>query len=1053
MHRRKKNAMDHRPNLSPLVRLLQACAALALLGMPAAHAEDVDLFLNNPVSDAARPNILLLVDNAASNNSTITQLPNASGTKKLDMIKDVLHILSEPLTSPYFPACTVTTQTVGDETTEVRSPVGCITRAEANTIITKVNLGLMMFAGGSVKGGYVRSHIRRMDVAANRTTLWSKISGGIPSANNAPYGKMMHEAYLYFNGGVAYQGFETNQFDTDARNPLSLTRYKSPVTDACQPNSIIFLGTGGPDTAEDNDVRTLLNGLGGVLTSDPISFNPTNYTSNWTDEYARTLYRNDVAPTFDGKQNVITYTVAIQSPSDNNFNTAGNRSARALMASAANQGGGEYVLGQDGQAVLNAVLNAIRKMLPQNSVFAAVTLPVSVNVRGTFLNQVYMGQFRPDPNARALWPGNLKQYQIAVTADGAPYLSDRSGVKNAEDTTNGFLKSDITSFWSRSSTFWSGPTFVNQGMTSSDAPDGSIVEKGGTAQKQRTDFATSTGRAARKIYTCNSGACVANSNLSSVLFNTSNTSIKSQLGLLTTADQDALIEWVRGVDNMDDNGDGDLTDVRAYLHGDLLHSRPAVVNYNRTAGNRDVVVYYGSNDGLFRAVKGGQDDSDGFEKWSMVFPEFLSKLKTIRENNLAIGPGLTDFKKPYFADGPVSVYQNDVNGDGVLRASDGDKVWLFVGMRRGGRFIYALDVSDPDTPKFMWKIDNTTTSSGTAVFADLGQTWSTIRPTTIRHQTGPVLIFGGGYDPLKEDPQPALSPNVMGNAIFVVDAQSGNYIHRITHADMGAIVADLTLLDRDGDGKTDRIYAVDTKANLWRVDIDNATVTNWTIHKMASLGGTGADARKFLNKPDVVLGTTFDAVLIGAGDREHPFEEGIVDRFYMVKDKFLGLAGGLSCGTTSVPATCTHADLVDVTSNQLQGGTLPADKQGWYITFRSGEKMVSSPVTVYGNVIFGTNQRVASTSLNSCYNLGVARLYQVDFLTGGAISDLNADGVINVNDRSEEVKGGGYLPSAVYSPVVIDGKRRDVVCVGTRCFKPGGQAFDTSRTRTYWYKK
>ena len=57
-------------------------------------------------------------------------------------------------------------------------------------------------------------------------------------------------------------------------------------------------------------------------------------------------------------------------------------------------------------------------------------------------------------------------------------------------------------------------------------------------------------------------------------------------------------------------------------------------------------------------------------------------------------------------------------------------------------------------------------------------------------------------------------------------------------------------------------------------------------------------------------------------------EEGIVDRFYMVKDKFLGLAGGLSCGTTASPATCTHADLVDVTSNQLQGGTLPADKQG-----------------------------------------------------------------------------------------------------------------------------
>jgi len=51
------------------------------------------------------------------------------------------------------------------------------------------------------------------------------------------------------------------------------------------------------------------------------------------------------------------------------------------------------------------------------------------------------------------------------------------------------------------------------------------------------------------------------------------------------------------------------------------------------------------------------------------------------------------------------------------------------------------------------------------------------------------------------------------------------------------------------------------------------------------------------------------------------------------------------------------------------------------------------------------------------------------------------------------VAGGGYLPSAVFSPVMIEGKRRDVVCVGTRCFKPGGAKYDTRRHRTYWFKQ
>ena len=34
-----------------------------------------------------------------------------------------------------------------------------------------------------------------------------------------------------------------------------------------------------------------------------------------------------------------------------------------------------------------------------NSVFASVSLPVSVNTEGTFLNQVYIGMFRPDEKA------------------------------------------------------------------------------------------------------------------------------------------------------------------------------------------------------------------------------------------------------------------------------------------------------------------------------------------------------------------------------------------------------------------------------------------------------------------------------------------------------------------------------------------------------------------------------------------------------------------------------------------------------------------------------
>jgi type IV pilus assembly protein PilY1 len=102
-------------------------------------------------------------------------------------------------------------------------------------------------------------------------------------------------------------------------------------------------------------------------------------------------------------------------------------------------------------------------------------------------------------------------------------------------------------------------------------------------------------------------------------------------------------------------------------------------------------------------------------------------------------------------------------------------------------------------------------------------------------------------------------------------------------------------------------------------------------------------------------------------------------------------------------------------------------------------------------VIFGTNKPTSSSG--TCGNLGEARLYQIGFKTGNAVQDLNDDGVVDASDRSQVLAGGGYPPSPVYSPVDIEGKRRDVVCVGTHCFKPGGANFDARRKRTYWYKK
>ena len=566
-----------------------------------------------------------------------------------------------------------------------------------------------------------------------------------------------------------------------------------------------------------------------------------------------------------------------------------------------------------------------------------------------------------------------------------------------------------------------------------------VVEKGGAAQRLRQDYATSQG--ARKLYTCN-GTCTTGSLLSANLFNSSNTAITTALlGAADATERTDLINWVRGADNKDnEDGNGVSTDIRARIHGDIVHSRPAVVNYNRNGGDNDIMVYYGTNGGVFHAVKGGQADANGGEKWGMIFPEFLSKLKRLRDNNPDISATDT---KPYFSDGSISVYQKDANNDGKYVAADGDKVYIYTGMRRGGRFAYGLDVSDPLNPKYLWKIDN----SGS--FAELGQTWSTMRPAIIRGSSDPVVIFGAGYDAENEDTIPATTNN-KGRGIFVVNGVTGALIKHIMPIGMGSVPADIAVLDRNNDGKSDRIYATDTKGNVWRLDIDDANPNNWASFKIASLGGTGVNARKFLDKPDVVFGTTHDAVLIGSGDREHPFESTVTNRFYMLKDSKVGLVGGLLCGSDVVKRTCVEIDLADITSNPFQDTALPSTVNGWYLTLATGEKVVGNPITAFGVVYFGTNRPTPPEPGVCSSNLGEAKLYTVGFERGNATYDVNGNGLINTSDRSVKLAGGGFPPTPTSARVTVDNKVVDVICTGPTCLAPPNVTTNTKRFRTYW---
>lgn len=555
----------------------------------------------------------------------------------------------------------------------------------------------------------------------------------------------------------------------------------------------------------------------------------------------------------------------------------------------------------------------------------------------------------------------------------------------------------------------------------------------------------------------------------------------------TSVTRDGLIKWVRGEDNVgDEQGPGGAVTIRPSVHGDVLHSRPVALNYG---GNTGVVVYYGANDGVYRAVNGNQTaaigtTTAGGELWGFIPRDFFGKLKRLHTNSPDLllpstpsGILPAPESKDYFADGSTSVYQL-LNADGTT-----NKAYIYLAMRRGGNFIYALDVSAPANPVFLWKIGQSglTTPSGFTAgtdFAELGQTWSAPKVALIKgYNDGsgnakPVMIFGAGYS-TTQDTQPATADNV-GRGVYIVDAVTGALVWRATYGTSSvcsgtatkaactvlgmnhSIPSDITLMDRDNDGYIDRLYAADVGGNVWRIDLQrsgsatNNTPDFWRVNQVASLGGGGVPLRKFFFPPDVIPTSSFDAVIIGSGDREHPLSSTSTrDRIFVLKDTATGNDGS---GLTTI----ANSDLYDATTTLYSAAT--GTNKGYFKDFLAGEKGVNAPLTVAGYTYYGTNQPIPPSSTSCTSNLGQAKGYRLDSLTGavdskvyygGGLPPSPVAGVVNVRVQGESTDSS--VPFCI-------GCGGNPSCVGVDCNSAlgGGKPpinVPTSRTRTYWYQE
>lgn len=1131
-----------------MIQLFRAALMPVLLGfLLPVQAEDIDIY--SAKADSTKPNVLFVIDTGANFGATAAVpctaysaaagggVPSLGGTgggvEQCALVESIVALPNDTVNMG------ILVNNGNNFATDVRqveesayhetcmgSAGGCLIRKL--TLMTSTNKNNLI------------AFIKSWKLSGNNTPTEFKVkSGGDATASN------MQEAWAYYNGKTGMSG-------KDYQNSI--------VGAGCQKNFIIFIGnslnnSGGPGDTATPSADNLTTGLRSTQVaatasqllkiSDKVVFDAktcgvssisagnsaSDWSQNWADEWARLMYGQDGSSTLDSTQNIRTYTIGII---DNSGNNTCKPDYPALLTTTAKYGGGKYFQTGNAGEVKKALEEVLNEIQAVNSVFSAASLPVSVNAQGTYLNQIFLGMFRPDPEARPRWLGNLKQYQFILTGSGLQ-LGDNTYKDGIPAPTpalstsgTGFISPNAISFWtskdSSATPDSTGGFFQNDPKGAGgafDSPDGELVEKGGAAQKLRNALLTvnysTTPAAPRKLYTplyATYANCIkatpdveCSLSHSSNVFATTNAAITPlKLGVADTA-RTSLINWVRGEDNKaDELGPTDSLSpalpytVRPSIHGDVVHSRPVVINYGDA--DRGLVVFYGANDGVFRAVNGSQTVAIGSvpaggELWGLVLPEHFDKLKRQRDNtpDIHFPADNTTNIKDYFVDGAAGVYQK-LNADGSI-----DKAYLYLTMRRGGQFMYALDVSNPVAPAILWRV-----KSSDSGFAELGQTWSRPRVTLIKGYVDgagkpkPVLVFGAGYAPA-EDAEPPTS-DTMGRGIFVLDAITGALIWRGTSsADTSicpgtaicasvngmnwAVPADISFVDRDNDGKTDRFYASDVGGNVWRVDLEPTvsgsppsnpgTPNTWQVSKLAALGcdagvcSSGTTPRKFFYPPNVVpVGATggvgsYDAVLLGAGDREHPLKNlapgsayNVVNRFYMLKDTRTGKDA--SADTTDFPII--QSALFDATS-----ATYLKTLKGFYMTLSEGEKVVNASITVTGTTFFGTNRPKPST--NSCIsNLGEAKGYAINpfegtygstIYDGGGLPPTPVAGIVSITSGGTTVQKQFCVGCGGASAIGtgIDAGSGNLGSDG----KSSLGAVDLSKKvpkkprRTYWYKK
>lgn len=415
-----------------------------------------------------------------------------------------------------------------------------------------------------------------------------------------------------------------------------------------------------------------------------------------------------------------------------------------------------------------------------------------------------------------------------------------------------------------------------------------------------------------------------------------------------------------------------------YKMGDVYHSGMVELTIYNSNGGKDIALFAQDNLGLLHAF----DVSNGSERWAFAPPNVLEGRRMVGLKQFqgawlqTTDPMQSYYSVPrYLLDGPLV----------VERTREGKYVLLGL-LGRGGCGLYAMDVTSPWSPSFLWAVENQvfefkgdssmpgfSSSPKLVIWGSKSREvlshvqaygtkrdyrellLSTSTPVVGTYLGEDVLLMGNGY--------PGPSGMSKQGAVYLSSLFTGDIKNKFTHSDMKSVVGSpKALAPSDGSREIDLFYFGDLSSSIWRASASKGQVS-CIVPSGVIPGGMGISH-------GLAIGRSGGALWIaGVTGDDGGLDNPSGTRAVMFS---FPLARAESGGITKTGDLNGVNAYDQSTAGSTDGWYMPLDQSG-----ANRERPSTPPVIKNGYALFAT----FTPSSGACV-AGTGRLYAVDLRTG-----------------------------------------------------------------------